>query len=88
MEIDGCQARPVIDYPCSWLFKVIGFDCREVEKAIREVVGEVPFEIRPSKSSSGGKYCSVNLELVVVSEEHRLALYRNLGACPAIKVVM
>ncbi len=86
--IDGCQTRPDIDYPCPWLFKVIGYGCREVEEAIKEVVGEVPFAITPSNVSSGGKYHSVNLEMEVTSEEHRLAIYQNLGASDSIKVVL
>lgn len=86
--IDGCQTRPEIDYPCPWLFKVIGYGYLEVEKAVKEVVGEVPFKITPSNASSGGKYHSVNLEMEVVSEEHRLSIYRNLGACAAVKVVI
>lgn len=86
--IDGCQTRPDIDYPCQWLFKVIGSSSREVEEAIKEVVGDASFKITPSHTSSGGKYHSVNLEMEVTSEEHRLAMYRNLGACASIKVVI
>ena len=86
--IDGCQTRPDIDYPCPWLFKVIGSGYREVETAIKEVVGDASFKITPSNASRGGKYHSVNLEMEVASEEHRLAIYRDLGACASIKVVL
>ncbi|MCK4838087.1 MAG: DUF493 domain-containing protein [Desulfobulbaceae bacterium] len=86
--IGGCQTKPEIDYPCQWLFKVIGSGCQEVEAAIKEVVGDASFKITPSKASSGGKYHSVNLEMEVTSEEYRLAIYRNLGACASIKVVL
>lgn len=86
--IDGCQTRPDIDYPCQWLFKVIGSGCLEVETAIKEVVGDAPFKTTPSNASSGGKYCSVNLEMEVTGEEHRLEMYRRLGDCAAIKVVL
>jgi putative lipoic acid-binding regulatory protein len=86
--INDCRAKPEIDYPCSWLFKVIGCGCREVEQAIAEVVGEVPFKITASHVSSGGKYHSVDLELEVASEEHRNAIYQNLSAHAAVKVVL
>lgn len=88
MIIDGCQTRPDIDYPCPWLFKVIGYGVREIEEAIKEVVGEVPCKITSSHASSSGKYHSVNLEMEVANEEHRLGIYRDLGVCAAIKVVL
>ena len=84
----SCQTKPDIDYPCQWLFKVIGSDCLEIETAIKEVIGEASFKITASNASSSGKYRSINLEMEVTSEEHRLALYRNLGDCAAIKVVL
>jgi len=88
MTIDGCQAKPDIDYPCPWLFKVIGFNGQEIELAIAEVVGAVPFTVTASKSSSGGKYHSVNLEMEVTSEENRDSIYQDLSAHRAIKVVL
>lgn len=88
MTTEGCQTKPKIDYPCPWLFKVIGFDRQEIEQVIAEVVGGVPFTITASKVSSGGKYQSVNLEMEVTSEENRHAVYQNLAAHPAIKVVL
>lgn len=89
MKIMGsCQTKPNIDYPCQWLFKVIGSDYQAIETAIQEVVGEAPVKITVSNASSSGKYQSVNLEMEVTSEAHRLALYQNLGNCAAIKVVL
>lgn len=85
---EGCQAKPDIDYPCPWLFKVIGFNKQEIDLAIVEVVGEIPFTVTDSKASSGGKYHSVNLEMEVVSEEYRNSIYQNLADHSAIKVVL
>ena len=88
MTNEGCQVKPKIDYPCPWLFKVIGFDRQEIEQVIAEVVGGVPFSITASNVSSGGKYQSVNLEMEVTSEENRHSIYQNLAAHSAIKVVL
>ena len=83
-----CQKKPKIDYPCPWLFKVIGFDRQEIEEAIAVVIGEVPFSVTASMSSSSGKYLSVNLETEVASEEDRDRIYRELSAHVSIKVVL
>lgn len=88
MKINECQAKPDIEYPCPWLFKVIGFDRREIEKAIAETVGETEISVAASKSSGGGEYHSVNLEMEVIDEAHRDSIYTNLSAHVAIKVVL
>ncbi|MEN8142330.1 MAG: DUF493 domain-containing protein [Thermodesulfobacteriota bacterium] len=88
MIINDCQAKPRIDYPCPWLFKVIGFEMDEIEKAIGEVLGDAVVTVSASKASSSGKYQSVNLEMEVAGEEERDAVYKNLSAHAAIKVVL
>ena len=88
MTTEGCQTKPKIDYPCPWLFKVIGFDRQEIEQVIAEIVGGIPFTVTTSNASSGGRYQSVNLEMEVTSEENRDSIYQNLAAHSAIKVVL
>lgn len=83
-----CRTRPEINYPCPWLFKVIGVDRPAVAAAVAEVVGGAEHLLTYSHSSSGGKYHSFNLELVVESEAHRDRLYRELAACVVIRVVL
>lgn len=83
-----CTVKPKIDYPCPWLFKVIGGDREAVAAAIAEVVGEAEHLLACANSSSGGKYHSFDLELVVESEAHRDRLYRELSACAVVRVVL
>lgn len=83
-----CPDKPRIDYPCPWLFKVIGVDREAVAVAIVEVVGEAEHLLTYANSSSGGKYHSFNLELVVESETHRDHFYRELAARAVVKVVI
>lgn len=83
-----CPEKPKIDYPCPWLFKVIGVDREAVAAAIAGVVGEAEHLVVHANSSSGGKYHSFDLELVVESEAHRDRLYRELSACAVVKVVL
>ena len=82
------QSKPEINYPCPWLFKVIGGGREAIAAAIAEVVREAPHIVTFSHSSSCGRYHSFNLELVVESETHRDQLYHDLAACPVVKVVL
>ena len=85
---DSCKPR--IDYPCSWQYKIIGESCEEIRRVVEMAVQKKkkPFELIKSNVSSGGRYVSMNLELIVENEEQRLALYRVIAANPAIKVVI
>ena len=85
---ESCRSKPDIEYPCHWLFKVIGGGSEAVAAAIAEVMGETAHIVISSHASSGGRYHSFNLELTVTSESHRDDLYRALAACPVVKVVL
>lgn len=83
-----CTAKkPVITYPCLWLYKVIGEDAAALARAINTVC-PAPSVIIPSKTSSGGKYCSLNVEVEVADEAARLAIYQNLKNHLAVKMVL
>ncbi|RKZ17391.1 DUF493 domain-containing protein [bacterium] len=89
-------AKPEISYPCPWTFKVVGTnedDLRRAVKVMLEVCldpgsGERDFELGLSRTSSGGKYLSLNLTLEVTSEEERDALYAGLKDCPEVLMVL
>lgn len=85
---ENCPEKPKIDYPCPWLFKVIGVDREAVAAAIAGVVGDAGHLLHYAHTSSGGKYHSFNLELIVESEAHRDRLYRELATCAVIRVVL
>ena len=80
--------RLQLNYPCTWLYKVIGMDQQQVRRAILQIVKNRPCEIGISNTSSSGKYICLNLELVVEDEEDRNALYLDLKAHPHVKIVL
>jgi putative lipoic acid-binding regulatory protein len=84
----SCREKPKIDYPCSWVYKVIGSDEKAMRSAIETVLGTENLLITSSHASSGGKYISLNAEIVVNDDESRLSGHQNLKNHPAIKVVM
>jgi putative lipoic acid-binding regulatory protein len=80
-------SKPAITYPCVWLYKVIGTDADVLTKAVTTVCPAIT-AITPSKTSSGGKYCSLNVEIEVTDEASRLAIYQNLKNHLAVKAVL
>ncbi len=88
MDNNGCKTKPDIEYPCSWQFKVIGSQRDELEKIIAEVVGNRECLVALSRSSSGGKFVSINLEMVVEHEEDRNTIYTRLSSNVSVKMVL
>lgn len=84
----SCKEKPSIKYPCSWTYKVIGADEDGLKKAIATVIGKDDLLITQSHTSSGGKYISLNVELVVEDDETRLKYYQHLKNHAAVKVVL
>lgn len=86
MSETGCKAQ--IFYPCSWCYKVIGRDLPSLQGAIAEVFAESEHTVTPSRSSEGGHYHCLNVQMTVDSEPVRLGLYERLRNHPAIIMVM
>ena len=85
---DQSPKRPEIDYPCTWVYKVIGQDCSLLKDAITSACAPADVQICHSHSSSKGKYHSLNAELVVADEKTRLSIYEILKNNPAVKFVL
>jgi putative lipoic acid-binding regulatory protein len=85
-ETDICRVH--LDYPCQWLYKVIGSDPEQLRQAIAAIVPDTSCEISCSNSSSSGKYHCLNLEVTVRSEEERNAIYLALKAHSHVKIVL
>ncbi|SHO44386.1 HP0495 family protein [Desulfopila aestuarii] len=80
--------KPEIDYPCNWVYKVIGEDIQILKELIVTACAPANVSITHSNSSSGGKYHSLNAVLLVESEEMRLQIYELLKSHPAVKIVL
>jgi putative lipoic acid-binding regulatory protein len=82
------DARPSITYPTQWTYTVIGKDRSELERAVADVVGKRTHKLSLSKISSKGRYMSMTLELMVVTESERLRIFESLRKHPAVKLVL
>ncbi len=77
-----------LTYPCSWAYKLIAGEKEALEKAIHDVISDREHNLTHSKNSKGGKYVSMNLDLLVHNEDDRNFIYEALKAHQNIKMVL
>lgn len=88
MTDDPCKTKPDIDYPCPWVYKVIGVDEQQLRALIAELLGERVHDVSLSHRSAKGKYTSLRLDLTVTDEADRLRLFAALSGNQAVRVVL
>lgn len=77
-----------IKYPCDWVYKVIGINAELMKTAICSIINGSNFSIEQSRESRTGKYISLNVKLVVSSEDERKKYYELLGKHKDIRFVL
>ncbi|OYZ58414.1 MAG: DUF493 domain-containing protein [Sulfuricurvum sp. 24-42-5] len=86
--INDSEQKLQLEYPCKWVYKVVGYKRAGLEVAAIEVFSERPYTLIPSNTSKSGKYISMNLELLVHNEDERTYFYETLKAHVHIKMVL
>ena len=85
MEI---KQKAKIDYPCRWIYKVIGTDKEQLQQLIKSLLQDCSYTVSLSHASATGKYHCLNLEVSVDSEDKRMAIYEALLAEGCVKIVL
>lgn len=86
--INDSEKKLVLEYPCSWSYKLIGHEKEAIQKAIHDVILQRAHSLDHSNNSKTGKYVSMNLELVIQNEDERNFIYEALKAHQHIKMVL
>ena len=86
MNEDEC--KPEIAYPCRWVYKVIGRDLGLLRSAIAEILSSRNYSVTPSRSSKGGGYHCLNVEMTVESESVRVGFFEKLRRHPAVIMIL
>ncbi len=76
-----------IEYPCEWIYKVIGGDKGSVHNAIADIIQDSEYHITDSNTSKTGKYLSFNVVVMVGDEAYRNKIYQALKEHDDIKFV-
>lgn len=90
------KQKPVVTYPTPWGYKVVGPDEEAMRAAVKETLddcltpesGDRPYEVGHSRTSSGGKYVSLSLNLTVLDEAERDGIFHALKQRPEIILVI
>ncbi|MFH1062664.1 MAG: DUF493 domain-containing protein [Candidatus Omnitrophota bacterium] len=79
-----------IQYPCQWLYKVIGADRDKLEKALIGIIPQDNDSIKMefSNISKKGSYLAFNVAIKVENEQQRDLIYTKLKKHPDIKAVL
>jgi uncharacterized protein len=80
--------QPLISYPCTWSYRLIGEDGDLIIREIPGIMGCIKHEICPANRSRQGKYVSINIEAIVQSDEQRLSVVPLLRNIPTVKMVI
>ncbi len=89
MEIINDSDKKVeLTYPCSWSYKIIGGEEEAIEAAVNDVIDSRERSLIHSHNSKGGKYISMNLDLLVHNEDDRNFIYEELKKHQNIKMVL
>lgn len=82
------KQKPILEYPCLWLYKVITTDQHGAGDKIISMLQDTECTIRLSNTSSGGRYASLDVELTVLSEEHRDSIHALLKGMESVRMVL
>ena len=80
--------KPEIIYPTKWEYKIIGSDVDEMINAVEIIVKEFDYELVPSNISKKANYFSMNVIVLVPTEEFRDKIFKELTEHPAINFVI
>lgn len=88
--MDGEAPRQAlqIDYPCPWVYRLLGESEAAIRAAIAVVVQEREHAIAIGRSSRGGRYLSVHLRLVVTSDGDRTTILSALQTHSSIRYIL
>lgn len=77
-----------LDYPCDWHFKIIGLNRQVLENAVSSIFVDSNYRLSLSHQSSGGKYISMTLIIIVHSDKERISIFKKLKNHGDIKIVL
>ncbi len=89
MILDGNTcAKPDIEYPCEWGYKIIGTDKIALQTTIFEIMEERDYSTKEGNSSRNGKFHTLNMRCVVSSQSDRDAIFKAFSDNENVKMVI
>lgn len=88
MSYDLSKEKLQLTYPCQWTYKVIGAGEEILRLAISDILPDRDYSVTLSNQSRTGKYCCLNLQMTVDSDEDRTQLYEALRRHSLIRIIL
>lgn len=89
MILDGNScAKPDIEYPCEWGYKLIGRDKMLLQACIFDIMGERAYKTKGGNASSKGKFHSLNMACKVESQKDRDKIFKAFSEHGDVKMVI
>jgi len=85
-DFDGL--RPEIHYPCTWSYRIVCGDAAAVRAGVPAIVGAAAHRLVDVRSSRGGRYHTLELELEVADEAERDRIFEALGRLPSVRMLL
>jgi putative lipoic acid-binding regulatory protein len=84
--LDG--RKPEIAYPCTWTYRIIGWDEPRLRAVVAEVIGTREHRLLLARESAAGKYRTLQLELEVQDEAQRTEIFLRISQHPDVRFVL
>ena len=85
---DKTKAKPNIEYPCEWGFKLIGRDKKKLQECVSNIMRDKNYKCRDGNISKNGKFVSFNTSCIVSSKEERDRIFKAFQEHNDIKMVI
>jgi putative lipoic acid-binding regulatory protein len=92
IETPSTEEKPLIDFPCFFLIKVMGLAEKQftikIVELIQKRVPSFSAENVEMRDSSSGKYTSLSCNVWVTSQDELDDVYRDITAHPLVKYTL
>ena len=86
--IDLNKHKLELDYPCSWIYKVVVLESTNVKLVMKDLFVEREHKVKKSKVSTKGKFQSYSIDMIVHNEDDRKEIFKLLDSHSEIKMVL
>lgn len=88
MILDANAKKPIIEYPCSWSYRLIGRVHELIENEVKTALGDKKYDLKLTNKSKTGKFVSIELSVEVHHEEERLKYFDYFSKSQVIMQVL
>lgn len=88
VRLNEVTERLELEYPCHWVYKIIGEDAARLRQAVLQIIEGDAYTVSVSKTSSSGRYVSLNIDVEVSDESERTSIYAALRSHADVRMVL